>query len=180
MAENSKPKISKLELLGEMSKLATDNIKDRGISFADSLIKGKGFLGAYLRSAFMSTLTPYAIPTRVRQIKEIKYFKTTNAEDLGIFLGFLTGVISNVFVVYDVLKSEHNELLYIPLATNILSGVYEFTKPIYKKAKENLEYMTMHRAADEKTKEAAGQLERQKEKPAEKPFKEKRPNKEYL
>jgi hypothetical protein len=165
-----------------MSKLATDNIKDRGISFADSLIKGKGFFGSWVHNLGACLYKPYVISSAIRISKEKPddWRSTTAGEDLGECIGFVNAVAVHVCAGIGVVSSDHPELLLTPVATNVISGVYEMTKPLYQKAKENLEYMTMHRAADEKIKEAAGQLERQKEKPAEKPVEETKKPKEYM
>jgi hypothetical protein len=165
MAEN--PKAQRREILEEMVSLAKKDIK----SFFSEGAGGQ-FLGFFIGASSLGLSAPYTFLTIRRWINEpIGLNATTTvdekrkgytaAEHIGGFLGLGAATVAHLYVMGK--ACEYPSLFLIPVATNIISGVYEFGRYQYKKAEKSLSQRLKEKPV---------------EKPAEKPVEEK--PKEYM
>ena len=120
-------------------------LADSAVDYVDSKIKSVAeFSASAARCVSALFVIPYILPTSVRQIKEYKDepLQTLSAsQNARIGVGFGLGVVTYLgeFIGYAYAATDdHPELLAIPVATNILSGVYEVGRMQYNKARERL------------------------------------------
>jgi len=79
---------------------------------------------------------PYTVPSTARKFVEIDKgnLPETKSEQVGTMAGTLTGLgmdfVQGLF--YHTAFVEDNRLWYIPVATNVASGIYEIGKEVYK------------------------------------------------
>lgn len=99
---------------------------------------GKGFY----ESAKNIALFPYRVPTALRGLGKIltnQDYNPSPAKSVGIMLGASTGLISLIgqlagWAVWEMSLTNNSDdlkYLFIPIATNIISGVYEIGKSKY-------------------------------------------------
>ena len=125
----------------------------------------KEFLKYLMGTAAVLTLSPYAIPTVRRLAMEGQpctdntpinnpipdnntsvtipdnVVSNTHAENWGIGLGLISGIAidtGQVLGVYYAAQHGHYEVLFIPVATNVASGLYELGRKVYKKAEQRV------------------------------------------
>lgn len=111
-------------------------------------LKDFGVLAAQMSIGL--TIAPYLMPSLIRTGKEVsrdieagrrKKREFTIAEDCGAFTGLVAALAVNVGQVYlysSLANNEHPEVLAIPVATNVVSGMYELVRSSYKNAYSRL------------------------------------------
>lgn len=94
-------------------------------------------------------LAPYAIPTGVRKIEESEsdgrvskdWDDYSLAQKVGSWAGAYGGIaidIGQIVGYYLLAKNDHPEALAIPVATNLISGVYELGRLSYRNARQRI------------------------------------------
>lgn len=109
---------------------------------AGNAFKQFGFLSVGFGG--LIALGPYAIPTLIRTMNGERLFtdgKYPSVERFGSLIGAAIGVsaIIGQTVGYNYLAThDHPEALAIPIATNIVSGIYELGRKSYRSARQRL------------------------------------------
>jgi len=125
---------------GFKSTFSKENLKDFGKNLKD--------FGGYCGFVFsLVSIAPYIIPSTIRSLNEPsspedKETSMNKAEEVGAFTGLGGGVIGWFVQLgsYVHIADKYNlpEIGLIPVATNVLSGIYEFGRHSYKKAEKRL------------------------------------------
>ena len=142
MAEDYKP--SKKEVIG----VIIDGVKNKIPSYDISKIGDsiKEFSLATSAGIAILLTAPYIIPHFIRNTKNVK-INIPGGVDTGGYFGTTLGVASligqaagyhHLSTVYD-----RPEWLLVPVATNVISGVYEIGRFIYNKAEQ--EFLKNHK-----------------------------------
>ena len=106
----------------------------------------KGFTDAS-KIFFASTATlvsaPYVVPSFSRLIKEVgdEDVQLKVLERIGLHSGFFTGLVADIgqlFGYFYLAVDDHPEALLIPLATNVVSGLYEIGRHKYRSVRNRL------------------------------------------
>ena len=140
MAEKYEP--SRREICAELWCEFKD-LSKKIISGTGKSLKEFGSL-ASLGGAVM-VVSPYAIPTAVRVFREIKDDDGSNkislAGTVGAYIGLYCGLAADTGQVFGyayVADRGYPEAFAIPIATNVISGVYELGRKAYKNARQNV------------------------------------------
>lgn len=162
MAERYEP--SSREVLAEISDLVTDFVSRRSdslrgnllcagesLKYAGESLKELGVLGALAGGAAVrSLLYPYVLPTIVRKLisddRKARQARCYPAsldpdENIATSIRIIGGMTLNFgqLLGYSYLAThDHPEALAIPVATNVLSGMYEFGKSTYEHARDRV------------------------------------------
>jgi len=141
MEEEYQP--TKKEVLGEMwdgvrSSFTKEKASKVGKPF-------KEFGNAGLEVGWTLLTMPYVIPSFVRGCKDdaVKpsYEFDSNAEMVGAYTGCIGGLVADVGQIVGyayAVKHDHPEILLIPVATNVASGLYEIGRKMYGNAKQRV------------------------------------------
>jgi len=124
--------------------LITPEVKKAASNSLTSLIES----AKTMESVFLVlNITPYIIPTGVREIKDMRINdgsppkKLTVSEKIGFTTGLITGFTGDLVQLglYSALvATNHPEALLIPFTTNLASGAYEIGRKGYRNARERL------------------------------------------
>jgi len=130
----------------EVYKEIFSRTKDKLLNFGES-VKEAGI--STVAATSLIALMPYRIPTIVRDFREYDasgrlengIWKKASSEKIGASLGIVLGLSSWALQAagYQYLCNHgHSEALALPLATNVISGVYELGRRHYKKVRNQL------------------------------------------
>ncbi len=116
-----------------------------GVNLKNTRSKLKQVGGDFIAMASISSLCPYIIPTTVRLHRDIESLGEKVEIDVADYIGLSAGLIAGVgsYIVqvggylYAV-EHDHPEALLIPVATNVVSGVYEVGRKIYNNARQKI------------------------------------------
>lgn len=109
----------------------------------DTLKYGKAFFGEALHS---NTIL-YDLPTVFRKgigglFHEFKSKGEEIAGSIGFMLGYVVGGIAQVELYKNLMDKTELPLWAIPIATNVISGIYEAGRAVHKKYIENKKKLT--------------------------------------
>lgn len=107
-----------------------------------SFVKGTGnVLSSFFQTAGYFAVMPYTIPSVKRRWNDPNGLASKDINPFGIAFGIPAGVVSwgGQIIGYRYLYDNgYGELCFLPLATNVASGMYEVGRCLYTASKENL------------------------------------------
>jgi hypothetical protein len=150
--KNNEP--TKSQVLEEMAGLAKDKVKNSWASFKQRVKRSEGFAGSLIHSYFAFMYLPYVIPSIPREMRDSSSpnsKKPKLSEGSGVVLSLVGAVATHHYLLSQ--TADHPSLFLIPVATNLASGAYEFARPLYKKARENLSQRIAEKKKEESLKD---------------------------
>ncbi len=154
---NTKYEPKRKEVLAELVRNSADYLKNKDTYLKPLRCIGKVTyniaLGAALTSAGLIAgfISSYIAPTTIRYLYgETKAQKHSNkhpAEDVNWkellfgtfgFIGFSSNILNTTIYLIASDHYRNNKIMLLPLATNIASGVFEYSRVKYNKAKQKL------------------------------------------
>lgn len=116
--------------------LSKENLSRTGKSLKKFGAFAGGVCGAII-------VIPYCIPTAIRGLRETESQtgQLTLAENVAGWTGAIPGAAIDVVqgCGYHYLATHnHPEVLAVPVATNVVSGLYEVSRAVYKNARQKL------------------------------------------
>ena len=111
------------------------------VSITDSKKETKG-ISPFKEGLWRMVYSPYVFPTMIRKSNNLDYNITFSSKkekrkyNLGVMLGGIIDVASAMGYADIIMNSNVLEVALFPIATNIVSGIYEFGRSNIKKLKE--------------------------------------------